>query len=127
QFPAISGRMASVMSIVPQMSDFVALRCASRGAPPVPDTGQIILQAVNRFNWPTLPRLRGGRCHFMMLFQLGDALLRKSILNGFEFSPGTPRFPLSCKNKLDPCFEEFGKPHQTGSARPGWPLWWGVW
>jgi hypothetical protein len=29
--------------------------------------------------------------------------------------------PLSCKNKLDPCFEEFGKPHQTGSARLSWP------
>jgi hypothetical protein len=53
--------------------------------------------AVNRFKWPTLPRLRGERCHFMMLYQLGDALLRKSILNGIEFSPGTTRFPLSCK------------------------------
>jgi hypothetical protein len=54
----------------------------------------------------------------MMRFQLGDALLRKSILNGIEFSPGTTRFPSPAKNKLDPCFEEFGKPHQIGSAKP---------
>ena len=33
----------------------------------------------------------------MMRFQLGDALLRKSILNGIEFSPGTTRFPSPAK------------------------------
>src|SRR6185436_17433315 len=61
-----------------------------------------ILQAVNRFKWPTPPRLRGGRCHFMMRFQLGDALLRKSILNGIEFSPGTTRFPLLLQKQVGP-------------------------
>ena len=72
-------------------------RCASRGAPPVPDTGQAIPQAVNRFKWPTLPRLRGGRCHFMMRFQLGDALLRKSILNGSNFRRARPGSPSPAK------------------------------
>jgi len=33
----------------------------------------------------------------MMRFQLGDALLRKSILNGVELSPGTARFPSPAK------------------------------
>ena len=60
-------------------------------------SGNSIPLAVNRFKSPTRPRLRGGRCHFMMRFQLGDALLRKSILNGSELSPGTTRFPSPAK------------------------------
>ena len=74
---------------------------------------------VNRFNWPIRLRLRGGCGHFMMRYQLGDALLRNSVLN--RIPAGTTRFPSPAKNKLDPCFEEFGKPHQTGSARLSWP------
>jgi hypothetical protein len=38
----------------------------------------------------------------MMRFQLGDALLRKSILNGIEFSPGTTRFPLLLQKQVGP-------------------------
>ena len=38
----------------------------------------------------------------MMRFQLGDALLRKSILNGFEFSLGTTRFPLLLQKQVGP-------------------------
>jgi hypothetical protein len=39
----------------------------------------------------------------MMRFQLGDALLRKSILNGIEFSPGTTRFPSPAKTSWTQC------------------------
>ena len=65
--------------------------CASRARRPVPDTGWAA-QAVNRFNWPSAPRLRRRGCHFMMLYQPGDALSRNSIPN----SPGRDPVP-SCK------------------------------
>ncbi len=59
------------------------------------------------------PRLRRSGGHFMMLYQLGDPLLRNSIPNSLGRDP-VP----SCKQVGPMLFEECGKPHQTGSARP---------
>ena len=53
----------------------------------------------------------------MMRYQLGDALSRTSA---------SRRDPVPSCKKLDPCFEECAKPHQTGSARPSWPSVMGV-
>src|ERR1700694_3478870 len=89
QLPAISGRMTSVISGVPRIF-WLRHRLAEHGGqfhtsrPRIP---------VNRFNWPSPPRLRRGCCHFMMLYQRGDALLRNSNPN----SPwGATWFP-SCE------------------------------
>src|SRR6195256_5555435 len=49
------------------------------------DTGRAI--PINRFNWPSPPRLRRGGCHFMMLYQPGDAVLRNSIPNSLWRDP----------------------------------------
>src|SRR5213075_2676901 len=119
QLPAISGRIASLISQFP-LAGF-GQACAIRAQRPLPDAahGTLPDAAPARLRplrqMASLPRLRGGRRHFMMLYQSGDALLRNSI----RISLGATR-PL-LQNKLDPCFEECGKPHQTGSARPLWP------
>src|SRR3984957_6316709 len=77
QLPAISGRMVSVISGSPRIFCYA---CASRGRASVPDTG-FAPSAANRLVRSSPPRLRRGGCHFMMLYQLGEALLRNSIPN----------------------------------------------
>ena len=85
--------------------------CASRASRPVPDDRSSALNRSRSRAAP--PRLRRESRHFMMTDQFGDALLR----NSHSRRAPVPLLP----NKLDPCFEECAKPHQTGSARPSWP------
>src|SRR6478736_2716508 len=51
---------------------------ASRTRAPVPDAGFGRSWTANASKSPSAPRLRRDGCHFMMLYQLGDALLRNS-------------------------------------------------
>ena len=77
QLPAISGRMASVISGSPRILVVHALAEAGHQF----QTPALRPQAVNRLIRSSPPRLRRGGCHFMMLYQLGDALLRNSMPN----------------------------------------------
>jgi len=93
--------------------------CASRAGAPVPDTGFAARQPLTASLRPCLrlpAKVASGRLPLMMRSQLGDALSRNSKPNSPWARPGS-----LLQNKLDLCFEECGKPHQTGSARSSWP------
>ena len=63
--------------------------CASRA--PAASSRYRLTPALSRFNSAaSRSRLRRGGCHFMMRYQLGDALLRNSTI---EFALGATRFP----------------------------------
>ena len=85
QLPAISGRMASVMSEFPR--NVWLHQCASRGRRARPDRPKRRLRPLTVSIGPRRSRLRRGGCHFMMLYQLGDALLRNSISNSLGRDP----------------------------------------
>src|SRR5450759_1888456 len=88
QLPAISGRMASVISGIP--GEGLGQACASRARRPVPETAVAIPERLTAsFGpvWPSPPRLRRGGCHFMMPYQPGDDLLRNSIANSLGRDP----------------------------------------
>src|ERR1700676_2987470 len=85
QLPAISGRMASVISGFPANRVHHAL-AECRGQFQMRSCNRRI---VNRFNSPSPPRVRRGGCHFMMRYQLGDARLRNSVPDSPWARPGS--------------------------------------
>src|ERR1700692_1454518 len=113
QLPAISGRMGLVISEFPSR---LGLASASRARAAVPDAGW---GALPGHSAPGVTVATRRPSLYMLAYQLGDARLRKFDCGFREFPLGETRVPPA--NKLDPCFEECAKPHQTGSAKSSWP------
>ena len=94
-FPVAGDQRPDGVGHVNYPANVSVMECASRARAASSRYRSDDPPAVNRFNWPTRARLRGGGRHFMMRFQLGDALLRNSIPD--RISLGTTRFPSPAK------------------------------